>query len=187
MEVSESSNKVAIKLCNCGGESEHDEFYKKDYLFPDGTIENLPTFCTDNELYPDDLYHQFRPILKTIQADENWTMYSYYVGLVAEVRPGLYFYRFGDVDEIGESNFYVKSDLKTVIYMVLREWGTFNIWWQALLRNVGSNGYPEGYEPSSMFNLIDFFPNAEEKSLTLGFSYNMEKKELHQILRELDL
>jgi len=185
IEVVESNNKVAIKLCNC--ESKHDEFHKEDHVFPDGTKENLPTICVENELYPDDLYHEFQPILKTLESDENWAMNSYFVGLVAEIRPDIYFYRFGDVDEIGESNFYIKGDLKSVIYLILREWGPSGKWWQALLRNIGSHGYPKGYEPGSMFSLIDYFPNAKEETLTLGFSYNLEKKELHQIMRELDL
>ena len=187
VEVAEPDNLVSVRLCKCLGEYEHSEFIEYDYPFPDGSIEKLPMICFENELYPADLYHQFRPVLKTLESDENWTMNSYFQGLVAEVRPGIYFYSFGDVDEIGERNFFIKSDLKSVIFMLLREWGTSSSRWAALLRNVGSRGYPGGYEPGTIVNLSVFMPNTGEETLTIGFAYNMENKELHKILRELDL
>jgi hypothetical protein len=186
-EVAEPDNMVSIRLCKCGGEPEHTEFINADYAFPDGSIENLPTLCFENELYPADLDHQFRPILKTLESDENWTMNSYFAGVIAQVRPGLYFYSFGDVDEIGERNFFIKSDLRSVVHMLLREWGPSASRWEALLRNVGSRGYPGGYEPGTTVNLSVLMPNTGEETLTIGFSYNMEHKELHEILRELDL
>ena len=186
-ELEEPDNMASIRLCKCGGEREHSEFINVDYAFPDGSIENLPTLCFENELYPADLDHQFRPILKTLESDENWTMNSYFAGVIAQVRPGLYFYSFGDVDEIGERNFYIKSDLRSVVHMLLREWGPSASRWEALLRNVGSRGYPGGYEPGTIVNLSVFMPNTGEETLTIGFAYNMEHKELHQILRELDL
>jgi hypothetical protein len=186
-KVADSINQVALKPCECAGKSQHDEFSKEVYLFPDGSKENLPVFCIENELYPDELYNQFRPILKTLESDENWTMYTIFEGLVAEVRPGLYFYRFSDVDEIGECNFYIKCDLKTVIYVLLREWGQFKSQWQTLLQNVGSHGYPNGYDPGTMVNVSEFLSNTDEKTLTFGFSYDMEYGELHQVMRELDL
>jgi hypothetical protein len=186
-ELEEPFNLVSIRLCKCGGEPEHSEFIQDEYLFPDGSTEKLPMICFENELYPADLYHQFRPVLKTFESDENWTMYSYFQGLIAEVRPGLYFYTFGDVDEIGERNFFIKSDLRSVVRMLIQEWGPSSSRWAALLRNVGSRGYPGGYEPGTIVNLSVFMPNTGEETLTIGFSYNMENKELHQILRELDL
>lgn len=186
-ELEEPDNMVAIKLCECEGEAEHSEFLNVYYTFPYGSIEKLPTFCFENELYPADLYHQYRPVLKTFESDENWTMYSCFEGLIAEVHPGLYFYTFGDVDEIGEHNFFIKSDLKSVVHMLLREWGPSTSRWEALMRNVGSRGYPSGYEPGTIVNLSVFMPNAGEETLTIGFAYNMEDRELHKILRELGL
>jgi hypothetical protein len=186
-ELEEPDNMVSIRLCKCGGDPEHSEFIQDEYLFPDGSIEKLPMICFENELYPADLYHQFRPVLKTLESDENWTMYSYFQGLIAEVRPGLYFYTFGDVDEIGERNFFIKSDLRSVVRMLIQEWGPSSSRWEALLRNVGSRGYPGGYEPGTIVNLSVFMPNTGEENLTIGFAYNMENKELHKILRELDL
>lgn len=185
-ELEDPDNKVSIRLCKCAGEPEHSEFIQDEYLFPDGSTEKLPMICFENELYPADLYHQFRPALKTLESDENWTMYSYFQGLIAEVRPGIYFYSFGDVDEIGERNFFIKADLKSFIYMLIREWGTSSSRWAALLRNLGSRGYPGGYEPGTIVNLSVFMPNTGEETLTIGFAYNMENKELHQILRELE-
>ena len=186
-ELEEPDNMVSIRLCKCGGEPEHSEFINVDYAFPDGSTENLPTLCFENELYPADLEHQFRPILKTLESDENWTMNSYFAGVISEVRPGLYFYSFGDVDEIGERNFFIKSDLRSAVHMLLREWGPSCSRWESLLRNAGSRGYPGGYEPGTIVNLNVFMPHTGEETLTIGFAYNMEHKELHQILRELDL
>jgi len=114
-------------------------------------------------------------------------MFACYAGQIAEVRPGLYFYSFGDVDEIGERNFFIKGELKSVVHMLIREWGPSTSRWEALLRNVGSRGYPGGYEPGTIVNLSVFMPNTGEDTLTIGFAYNMEHEELHQILRELDL
>ena len=186
-ELEEPDNMVSIRLCKCEGEPEHSEFINVDYAFPDGSTENLPALCLENELYPADLYHQFRPVLKTFESDENWTMNSYFAGVISEVHPGLYFYSFGDVDEIGERNFFIKSDLKSVVRMLLREWGPSASRWEALLRNVGSRGYPGGYEPGTIVNLSVFMPNTGEETLTIGFAYNMEHKELHEILKALDL
>ena len=187
-ESADSVNQVAVKPCKCAGDSEHFEFSSEDYLFPDGSKENLPVFCIENELYPDELYREFQPILETAESDENWTMYSVFVGLVAEVRPGLYFYRFSDLDEIGECNFYIKCDLKTVIHMLLCEWGqSKSKKWQTLFRKVATHGYPNGYEPGTMVKFSEFFPDTDEQTLTIGFSYDKENRELHQIMRELDL
>jgi hypothetical protein len=108
------------------------------------------------------------------------------MGLIAEVRPGLYFYTFGDIDEIGERNFFIKGDLNELIRMLLREWGPSKARWTNLLRFVGSSGYPKGYDPGTIVNINEFFPNSGEETLTLGFSYNMENKELHKIMKELE-
>jgi hypothetical protein len=187
IEVAPPDNKVAVALCRCEGELEHSDFTQENYLFPDGSTESLPVLCIENELYPADLYHHFLPVLKTIESNENSAMLAYYAGLIAEVRPGLYFYAFGDVDEIGECNFYIKSDLNSVIHELLREWGPYQSNWNELLRFVGANGYPKGYEPDTIVNLSEFFPNSGEETLTLGFSYNLENKDLHKIMKELDL
>jgi hypothetical protein len=85
-------NLVSVNLCGCDGEKDHDEFPEGEYTFPDGTKETLPVLCLENEIYPEDLYYEFYPVLKTLESDEEWTMFACYAGQIAEVRPGLYFY-----------------------------------------------------------------------------------------------
>lgn len=186
-EVSDPTNIVAVRMCKCEESDEHEEFCVSEYIFPDGSKEVLNDLNFENERFPEDLYYQFRPILKTLESDENWTMNSYFVGLISEIRPGLYFYTFGDVDEIGERNFYIKGDLKSVVYMLMREWGPSKGRWQSLFNSVSKSGYPKGYEPGTLININQIFNNTNEETLTFGFAYNMESKELRQIFAELNL
>ena len=66
--------------------------------------------------------------------------------MISEVHPGLYFYWFGDVEEIGKRNFLIRNDLKSVVHMLLREWGPATSLWEALRRNADPRGYPGGYD-----------------------------------------
>lgn len=176
-------NMVPVKLCDCDGELDHIEFPESQYIFPDGSVEVLPNLCFVNELYPEDLYDEFRPVLKTLESDEEWTMFACYSGQIAEIRPGLYFYSFGDVDEIGERNFYIQAKLESVVEMLLEEWGPSAPDWQTFFRTIGETGYPEGYEPGTLVDAKLFFPHSNEESLTVGISYDVEDKNLHKILK----
>ena len=179
-------NMVAIKVCECDGEKDHNEYPMSEYVLSDGSIEVLPELCLENELYPEDLYYEFRPVLKTLESDEEWTMFACYSGQIAEVRPGLYFYSFGDVDEIGERNFYIEGDLESIIDLLLEEWGPSAPDWESFFKTIGTNGYPEDYEPGTLVDAKYFFPHSDAESLTVGISFNTENKELRQILRSLN-
>ena len=181
-----SMNMVEIKLCGCDGENDHIQYPESQYTFPDGTIEILPDLCLENEIYPEDLYYEFHPVLKTLESDEEWTIFECYSGQIAEVRPGLYFYSFGDVDEIGERNFYIQGDLESVIDMLLEEWGPDAPDWEKFFKSIGTSGYPDGYEPGSMVDSAFFFPLGDAETLSVGFTYDTENRELQQIFRALN-
>ena len=184
-DIDSALNMVEIKLCGCDGELDHNDFPEIEYTFPDGSTELLPVLCLENEIYPEDLYYEFNPVLKTLESDEEWTMFACYAGQIAEIRPGLFFYSFGDIDEIGERNFYIQGDLETVVDMLLEEWGPDAPAWEVFFKSIGQNGYPEDYEPGTLVDVTFFLPNNDSETLTVGISYNMENKELLQILRSL--
>ncbi len=174
-----------VKLCPCDGSMGHARFEEVDHLFPDGSIVLLPTLCPENELLPSDLFQQYKPILKTLESNENWTNDACYAGLIAEVNSGLYFYSFGDVDEVGESNFYIKSELKIVLEALISDWGPSAPTWRQFLKSVGKNGYPKGYQPGSIVDYMELLPELSEEGLCVGFSYNTLNSELIGLLREL--
>ena len=62
--------KTEVKICPCDGSMEHARFEEVDHIFPDGSIELLPTLCPENELLPSDLFQQYKPILKTLESNE---------------------------------------------------------------------------------------------------------------------
>jgi hypothetical protein len=181
----ELPNMVPVKLCGCDGDSGHEEFIEVDYQFPDGSTETLPALCPNSDLYPEELSYQFRPVVETLESDQKWTLDSYIVGLIREVRPGLYFYSFGDIDEIGERNFYIQSELEPVVDMLLEEWGPSARVWEIYFKDIGQNGYPEDYEPGTLVDITFFIPDGDAETHTVGISYNRENKELLQIFRSL--
>ena len=174
-----------VKVCPCDGSMEHEKFEVVDHVFPDGTIEQLPTLCLENELLSSELFQQYKPILKTLASNEEWINYACYAGQIAELKPGLYFYSFGDIDELGECNFYIKSDLKAILQKLIAEWGPSGPPWREFLKSVGKTGYPKNYQPGSLVDHKDFLPSLDEEGLTVGFSYNMENSELKRVLQEL--
>jgi hypothetical protein len=176
---------VAVRICPCGGNQEHEEFTKSEHQFPDGTIELLPVLCHDNEFGNSEIYNRYTPILETLESNENWTMFACYSGMIAEVKPGLYFFSFGDTNEVGEENFYIKSDLKSVLELLLSEWGPAAPPWREFLGSLGKQGYPAGYEPGSMVDHKRFFPKLDEDGLTVGVSFNGENPELINLLKGL--
>lgn len=174
-----------VKICTCDGLAPHEEFLEFEHHFPDGSIELLPGLCPENGLLSSEIYQKFKPLLKTVESNENWNNYAFYAGLIAEVKPGLYFYSFGDIDEAGENNFYVKSELKPILETLILDWGTDAPHWRTFLNSIGESGYPKGYEPGSMVDHKEFFPKLDEEGLTVGVSYNMEHSELKELLRAL--
>ena len=180
----EELNTVAVRLCTCDGERTH-ELESADYTFPDGYVERLPLICVENELLSTEVYQRFRPVLRTLESNENWTMFACYSGMIAEVLPGLYFYSFGDIDEAGEHNYFVKCEITSLLDILLEEWGTSGPPWRDFLRTVGERGLPAGYQPGSMVDPKLFFPQLDEEGLTVGMSYNYEMPELHAALRSI--
>lgn len=177
-------NAVAVRLCTCDGERTHDlEF--EEYTFPDGSVEQLPLMCVENELLNTEIYQRFRPVLRTLESNENWTMFACYSGMIAQLSPGLYFYSFGDIDEAGEENHYVKCEISRLLDFLLEEWGESAPPWRDFLRSVGEKGLPAGYQPGSMVDPKIFFPHLDEDGLLVGMSYNYEMPELHAALRSI--
>jgi hypothetical protein len=177
-------NAVAVRLCNCDGERTHD-LELEDYSFPDGSVEMLPLICVENEILNTEIYQRFLPVLKTLESNENWTMFACYSGMIAQVSPGLYFYSFGDIDEAGETNYYVKCEIFLLIDLLLGEWGPSAPPWREFLQSVGERGLPSGYQPGTMVDPKFFFPQLDEEGLTVGMSYNYEMPDLHLALRAL--
>ena len=68
---------IAINVCKCGGNYLHHDFSMSEYLFPDGSSEILPDLCPENDHLSSDLFQQFKPLLKTLESNENWTMFSH--------------------------------------------------------------------------------------------------------------
>lgn len=173
------------KICTCDGLTPHKELMEFEHHFPDGSSELLPALCPENGLMSSEIYQKFDPLLKTVESNENWINYAFYAGLIAEVKPGLYFYSFGDIDEAGENNFYVKSELKPILETLIFDWGTDAPHWRTFLSSIGESGYPKGYEPGSMVDHKEFFPKLNEEGLTVGVSYNTEHSELTELLKAL--
>jgi len=177
--------KTEVKICPCDGLMEHARFEEVEHIFPDGSIELLPTLCPENELLPSDLFEQYKLILETLESNEEWTNYATYSGQIAEISTGLYFYSFGDIDEVGETNFYFKCELKPILEELISDWGPAGTAWREFLKSVGEIGYPKGYQPSSMVDHIELIPKLNEEGLFVGFSYNTLNSELISLLKEL--
>lgn len=184
MKSIEDLNSVPIRLCECDGKRTHD-LELGEYVFPDNSIEQLPSFCIENEILGLDIYEEYQPALKTMESNENWTMSACYAGLIAKVSDGLYFYTFGDIDEAGENSYFVKSDIATLLDQLLEEWGPGAPPWREFLRLIGERGLPVGYEPGSLVDHKIFFPQLDEDGLSVGMFYNFEMPELHAALRSL--
>lgn len=174
-----------VNICSCTPETPHEDFQLLEHNFSDGSVEILPALCPENGLLSSDLYQKYKPLLKTIESNENWSNYAYYAGLIAEIKPGLYLYSFGDIDEVGENNFYLKSDLKQILETLISDWGTDGPHWRTFLKSIGESGYPKEYEPGSMVDHKEFLPKLDEEGLTVGVSYNMESFDLMKVLKLL--
>lgn len=175
---------VDVRLCACDGARTH-EIEFADYTFPDGSVEILPLMCLENELLASEIYQRYRPVLKTLESNENWTMFACYSGMIAEIKPGLFFFSFGDIDEAGERNQYLKCEVPLLLELLLLEWGPSAPPWRDFLRTVGEKGLPIGYEPGSLVDHKTFFPQLDEDGLSVGMSYNLEMPELHVAMKSL--
>ena len=176
---------LPVKICPCDGYQENHVVTMSDYQFPDGSTELLPMLCPDNDFNNQDLFALYQPVLETAESNENWTMYALFLGMIAEIKPGLFFFSFGDSDEVGETNFYMKSELKSVLEMLLSQWGPAAPPWREFLRTLGEHGYPAGYEPGLMAGYEEFFPQLDEEGLTVGVAFNNQNSELIRLLKEL--
>ena len=177
-------NSVDVRLCTCDGARTH-ELEHEDYTFPDGSVEKLPLICPENELLATEIYQRYRPVLKTLESNENWTMFACYSGMIAEIEPGLYFFSFGDIDEAGEGNHYLKCEISSLLERLLEEWGPSAPPWRNFLHTVGEKGLPAGYEPGSLVDHKIFFPQLDEEGLSVGMSYNLEMPELRSAMKSL--
>lgn len=177
-------NLSTIQICDCEGQRTHN-FEKAVHVFSDESVEYLPIFCPDNDLSKTELFQMYRPLLQTFEANENWTMFTCYSGMIAEISSGLYMYSFGDIDEIGESNFYVKEDLNVILDKLLSEWGELAPPWRSLFRSVSESGYPKNYEPGTMVDHKVLFPNLDEPNLKVGLYFESENLEFLKALRGL--
>jgi hypothetical protein len=180
-----SGMQTTVKFCPCEGKTEHDEFMKIEHTFPNGSTELLPALCPDNELLSSELFLKYKPIIETLESNENWTNYAHYAGVIAQINPNFYFYSFGDIDEAGECNYFIKSELKPILETLISEWGTDAPHWRSFLKSIGERGYPKGYQPGSMVDHKEFFPKMDEEGLMVGISFNLEHSELREILKAL--
>jgi hypothetical protein len=118
-------------------------------------------------------------------------LYSVYRGQVARVEDNLYFYFFGDIDEIGESNFYIEGTLDEVIEYLLSEWGELAPDWRGLFKDWGTSGFPEGYDSDKLMAWRELFANpnpesvAELEGLEVSLFLNLEDEELVRELKKL--
>ena len=180
--------KIPIRVCGCAGE--HDNFPFSIYNFEEiGKVE-LPELCPNSDLSQNELT-QFELLIETTEENRNWALYAPYSGRVARIQKNLYFYSFGDTDEIGESNFYICGTLGDVIEELLTEWGTSAPDWRDLFKRWGRNGIPEEYDSSTLSNWTMLFTNPDPgivkdlEGLEVALYLNLEDEELVRVLKKL--
>ena len=182
--------KVAINVCGCEGE--HEDFPIGTYKFSEiGDVE-LPDLCPNSDLSQNELT-QFDLLLETTEENQNWTLYSVYCGRIARVQENLYFYSFGDIDEIGESNFYISGSLGEVVEYLLSEWGELAPDWRGLFKAWAVNGIPEDYDSSELNSWTYFFKNLNPEivnnlnGLEFSLHLKLEDEELKATLENLKI
>jgi hypothetical protein len=180
--------KIAINVCDCEGE--HEDFPVSSYRFNDTGEIQLPDLCPNSDLSQNELT-QFDLLIETTEENQNSTLYSVYRGLVARVQDNLYFYSFGDIDEIGESNFYIEGSLEEVVENMLSEWGELAPDWQRLFKDWGTNGLPKDYDSSKMTAWTNLFANpkpeviSDLEGLEVSLFLNLDDEELLRLLKQL--
>jgi hypothetical protein len=180
--------KVAINICDCEGE--HEDFPIEIYEFDDiGRIE-LPKLCPNSDLGQLELFNKFEKLVKTIETNKNWTLYSVYVGLIGRVSKNLFYCSFGDIDEVGENSFYISGILEEVIDFLLDEWGDFGPNWKKLFENWSTLGTPTNIVQDTLFNWELLFAGIETsekydlEGLEAGLFLNLEDEELLDVYRK---
>ena len=180
--------KIAINICDCEGE--HEDFPTSVYRFTEiGEVE-LPDLCPNSDLSQNELT-QFDLLIETTEENKNSTLYAVYMGRIARIQEDLYFYTFGDIDEIGESNFYISGSLREVVEYLLSEWGELAPDWRGLFKKWTTDGIPTGYDYSSLRSWTELFlyPDPEIvkdlEGLEVALHLNIEDEELVSELKKL--
>jgi hypothetical protein len=180
--------KIAINVCDCDGM--HEDFPISTYRFIGGGDIALPDLCPNSDLMQSELT-QFDLLIETTEENHNSALYSVYCGHVARVEDNLYFYFFGDIDEIGESNFYIEGTLDEVIEYLLSEWGELAPDWRGLFKDWATNGLPKDYDSSKMTAWTNLFDNpkpeiiSDLEGLEVSVFLNLDDEELLSTLRKL--
>ena len=180
--------KVAINICDCEGE--HEDFPTSVYRFNEiGEVE-LPDLCPNSDLSQNELT-QFDLLIETTEENKNSTLYSVYMGRIARIQEDLYFYTFGDIDEIGESNFYISGSLREVVEYLLSEWGELAPDWRGLFKDWATEGIPRGYDSNQLSSWSDLFLNPDPEivndleGLEVALYLDIEDEELVSELKKL--
>ena len=180
--------KVAINICDCEGE--HEDFPTSVYRFSEIGEVALPDLCPNSDLTQNELT-QFDLLIETTEENTNSTLYSVYMGRIARIQEDLYFYTFGDIDEIGESNFYISGSLREVVEYLLSEWGELAPDWRGLFKKWTTDGIPAGYDSSSLRSWTGIFLNPDPEivndleGLEVALYLNIEDAELVSELKKL--
>ena len=170
--------KIAINVCDCDGM--HEDFPISTYRFNEAGDIELPNLCPNSDLTQNELT-QFDLLLETTEENKNSTLYSVYVARVARIQENLYFSAFGDIDEIGESNFYISGSLGEVVEYLLSEWGELAPDWRGLFKNWAKDGIPRGYNSSSPRSWTELFLNPDPEVID-----NLECLEVSIYVNETD-
>ncbi len=175
-------------MCDCGGE--HTDFPVSFYNFKEiGKVE-LPDLCPDSSLSQNELT-QFESLVETTEENKNWTLYAQYRGRIARIREHLYFYSFGDIDETGESNFYICGTLCDVLGELFNEWGSSAPDWRGLFSRWVRDGMPNEYDSNRLSKWTELFLNPDPgivkdlEGLEVGLYLNLEDEELVRELKKL--
>jgi hypothetical protein len=180
--------KIAINVCDCDGT--HEDFPISVYSFNEAGEIELPDLCPNSDLTQNELT-QFDLLLETTEENQNWALYSVYRGHIARIQDNLYFYSFGDIDEVGESNFYIESSLEEVVEYLLAEWSELAPDWRGLFKAWATNGLPIGYDSSRLTSWADLFTNpnpesvADLEGLEISLFLNLDDDELVSTLKKL--
>ena len=180
--------KIAINVCDCDGM--HEDFPISIYRFIEAGDIALPDLCPNSDLTQNEIT-QFDLLIETTEENTNSTLYSVYMGRIARIQEDLYFYTFGDIDEIGESNFYISGSLREVVEYLLSEWGELAPDWRGLFKKWTTEGIPAGYDSSSLRSWIEIFLNPDPEivndleGLEVALYLNRHDEELLEALCQL--
>jgi hypothetical protein len=184
----EFMQKIAINVCDCDGM--HEDFPISIYRFIEAGDIALPDLCPNSDLTQNEIT-QFDLLIETTEENQNSTLYSVYSGRIARVQKNLYFYSFGDVDEIGESNFYISGSLGEVVEFLLSEWGELAPDWRGLFKKWATDGILAGYDSGTLRSWTELFLNPDPEivnvleGLEVALYLNLGDEELVSELKQL--